>query len=141
MLTKEITLREFSVKLGDLLAESHKRGAPKTKGSPDKLPSEVIKREHKPTYQAPHRIEDKKVPMTQHKGSLNIQDQFLNHVRREKMIVSVRFLDGTAIQGHIKSFDNFCIQLESTPHGETLIYKHGISSITHSTLSDLAEKA
>lgn len=70
------------------------------------------------------------------KGAVNIQDQFLNHMRREKAPVTVHLLDGKEIHGHIKSFDNFCIQLESHSNGETLVYKHGISSITPSKVSD-----
>ncbi|MDO8444524.1 MAG: RNA chaperone Hfq [Deltaproteobacteria bacterium] len=70
------------------------------------------------------------------KGAVNIQDQFLNHMRREKAPVTVHLLDGKEIHGHIKSFDNFCILLESHSNGETLVYKHGISSITPSKISD-----
>lgn len=70
------------------------------------------------------------------KGGANIQDQFLNHMRREKTPVAVHLLDGKDIHGLIKSFDNFCIQLEPNPNGETLIYKHGISSITPAKGSD-----
>ncbi len=70
------------------------------------------------------------------KGAVNIQDQFLNHMRREKAPVTIHLLDGKEIHGHIKSFDNFCIQLESHSNGETLVYKHGISSITPSKVSD-----
>ena len=74
------------------------------------------------------------------KGAVNIQDQFLNHMRREKAPVTVHLLDGKEIHGHIKSFDNFCIQLESSSNGETLVYKHGISSITPSKISDYTKK-
>jgi host factor-I protein len=74
------------------------------------------------------------------KGGVNIQDQFLNHMRREKTPVTVHLLDGKEIHGHIKSFDNFCIQLESGTQSDTLIYKHGISSITPSQVSDYKKK-
>ncbi len=133
-------METFSVKLGDLLAGSNKKDVPKPEEKAKPHVSKVHKKEDEPVVQRPRENVRKEVSMTQHKGNVNIQDQFLNHVRREKTPVTVHFVDGTTIQGHIKSFDNFCLQLESNSHGETLVYKHGISSITHSKISDYAKK-
>lgn len=74
------------------------------------------------------------------KGSANIQDQFLNHMRREKTPVTVHLMDGKEIHGHIRSFDNFCIHLESHSVGEALVYKHSISTINPSVISDYTKK-
>lgn len=128
------------MKLGDLLAGSNKKDEPKPEEKAKTHVLKVHKKEERPVVQRHSENVRKEVSMTQHKGNLNIQDQFLNHVRREKTPVTVHFVDGTTIQGHIKSFDNFCLQLESNSHGETLIYKHGISSITHSKVSDYTKK-
>lgn len=60
---------------------------------------------------------------------MNIQDLFLNQLRREKTNVVIEMLDGKKIVGSIKSFDNFCI-LVQTPMEQILIYKHALSKIT-----------
>ena len=39
----------------------------------------------------------------------NIQDVFLNYVRREKLMVTVRMMDGTELEGRIKNFDRFAV--------------------------------
>jgi len=62
------------------------------------------------------------------KNQINIQDQFLNRIRRDRNQVTVELINGTKIEGVIHSFDNFCIVLR----GETdqLVYKHAISTIS-----------
>jgi len=66
--------------------------------------------------------------MTMMKNQINIQDQFLNRIRRDRNHVIVDLINGQKMEGVIHSFDNFCIVLR----GETdqLIYKHAISSIS-----------
>lgn len=132
----------FSVKLGDLLGKPYKPEAQAPAPREEKKTViKIVKAKDRPVQKE---IKDKKameVSMTTaNKGNVNIQDQFLNHMRREKAPVSVHMLDGKEIHGHIKSFDNFCIQLESHSNGETLVYKHGISSITPSKIADYAKK-
>jgi host factor-I protein len=58
----------------------------------------------------------------------NIQDVFLNYVRREKLIVSIRMMDGSELEGRIKNFDRFALILDQsgTDH---LIFKHAIAAI------------
>jgi host factor-I protein len=57
----------------------------------------------------------------------NIQDVFLNHLRKEKTPVVVYLTNGVRLKGVIKGFDNFVILLkESTLQ---MIYKHAISTI------------
>ncbi|PLX41099.1 MAG: RNA chaperone Hfq [Deltaproteobacteria bacterium] len=62
------------------------------------------------------------------KTKINIQDQYLNNVRREKAQVSVRLVSGVDLEGSLKAFDNFCVVLKS---GDTyhLLYKHAIESV------------
>ena len=59
----------------------------------------------------------------------NIQDAFLNTVRREKTTVVVYLLNGAKLTGRIRSFDKFSVLLESGTQ-EQLIFKHAISTIS-----------
>src|SRR3977135_4524911 len=59
----------------------------------------------------------------------NIQDAFLNTVRREKTTVTIYLLNGAKLLGRIRSFDKFSVLLESGAH-EQLIFKHAISGST-----------
>jgi host factor-I protein len=59
----------------------------------------------------------------------NIQDAFLNTVRREKVAVTIYLLSGAKLLGKIRSFDKFSVLLESNSQ-EQLIFKHAISTIT-----------
>jgi host factor-I protein len=60
----------------------------------------------------------------------NIQDAFLNTVRREKDAVTIYLMNGAKLTGRIKSFDKFSVLLESGAQ-EQLIFKHAISTISH----------
>jgi len=61
-------------------------------------------------------------------GPVNIQDQFLNKVRREKLWLTVELISGEKLHGTIMGFDNFCILLKAD--GDQLIYKHAVAAIT-----------
>lgn len=61
----------------------------------------------------------------------NIQDAFLNTARRERSTVTIYLLHGAKLTGRIKSFDKFSVLLESGSQDQ-LIFKHAISTITHS---------
>ena len=58
----------------------------------------------------------------------NIQDVFLNYLRREKLTVTIRMMDGSEIEGRIKNFDRFALVLDQsgTDH---LVFKHAIAAI------------
>lgn len=58
----------------------------------------------------------------------NVQDVFLNKVRKEKMSVTVFLVNGVKLQGMITWFDNFSMLLRRESHVQ-LIYKHAISTI------------
>jgi host factor-I protein len=62
------------------------------------------------------------------KAPFNIQDQYLNQSRKERVKVTVYLMSGEKMEGHIKSFDNFSVLLEVK--GDILIYKHAIAYIT-----------
>jgi host factor-I protein len=62
------------------------------------------------------------------KAPFNIQDQYLNQSRKERIKVVVQLMSGDKLEGFIKSFDNFSVLMDV--QGDILIYKHAISSIT-----------
>ena len=64
--------------------------------------------------------------------SQNLQDKFLNKIRKEKMSVTVFLVNGVKLQGMITWFDNFSMLLRRDSHSQ-LIYKHAISTIMPSS--------
>ncbi len=62
------------------------------------------------------------------KTQINIQDQFLNRVRRDRSHVIVELTTGRKIEGVILGFDNFCLILRG--EADQLVYKHAICSIS-----------
>ena len=58
----------------------------------------------------------------------NIQDVFLNYVRREKLTVTIRMMDGHEVEGRIKNFDRFALVLDRDGTDE-MIFKHAIAGI------------
>ena len=58
----------------------------------------------------------------------NLQDVFLNHVRKQKAPVTVFLVNGVKLQGIITWFDNFCVLLRRDGHSQ-LVYKHAISTV------------
>jgi len=58
----------------------------------------------------------------------NLQDIFLNTVRKSKMAVTVFLVNGVKLQGVITWFDNFCVLLRRDQQSQ-LVYKHAISTI------------
>ncbi|WP_458413822.1 RNA chaperone Hfq [Schinkia sp. CFF1] len=63
------------------------------------------------------------------KQSINIQDQFLNQLRKENIGVTVFLLNGFQLRGAIKAFDNFTVLLD-TDGKQQMIYKHAISTFS-----------
>jgi len=57
----------------------------------------------------------------------NLQDNYLNLLRKEKMQVIVYLTNGVRLKGVIKGFDNFVILLKES--SQQLIYKHAVSTI------------
>ncbi|MDC1042228.1 RNA chaperone Hfq [Amylibacter sp.] len=58
----------------------------------------------------------------------NLQDAFLNYVRKAKISVTIFLINGVKLQGNISWFDNFCVLLRRDGQSQ-LVYKHAISTI------------
>ena len=58
----------------------------------------------------------------------NLQDVFLNHVRKDKVPVTVFLVNGVKLQGVVTWFDNFCVLLKREGQVQ-LVYKHAISTV------------
>lgn len=58
---------------------------------------------------------------------INIQDHYLNQLRKERIAVTVFLTNGFQLRGVVKAFDNFTVLLE-TDGKQQLIYKHAIST-------------
>jgi host factor-I protein len=63
------------------------------------------------------------------KGQFNIQDQYLNQLRKERLKVVFKLSSGENVSGNIKSFDMFCVLIESEGGDDVLLYKHAVASI------------
>ncbi|AGK53142.1 RNA chaperone Hfq [Bacillus sp. 1NLA3E] len=61
------------------------------------------------------------------KTAINIQDQYLNQLRKDGTNVTVFLLNGFQLRGQIKGFDNFTVLFESEGK-QQLVYKHAIST-------------
>ncbi len=69
----------------------------------------------------------------------NVQDVFLNTLRKKKMPVTVFLSSGVKLQGNITGFDNFCIVLRRGPQVQ-LVYKHSIATVVPSGPLSLYEE-
>ena len=58
----------------------------------------------------------------------NLQDSFLNQLRKDKSTVTMFLMNGFQLHGIIKSFDGFTVVLDSDGK-QQLIYKHAISTV------------
>ncbi|MHA6484000.1 RNA chaperone Hfq [Paenibacillus sp. strain BS8-2] len=59
--------------------------------------------------------------------TINIQDTFLNQLRKDNIPVTVFLMNGFQIRGVIKAFDNFTIIIDSEGR-QQMVYKHAIST-------------
>lgn len=71
--------------------------------------------------------------------SQNIQDIFLNSLRKKRVPVTVFLSSGVKLQGNITGFDNFCIVLRRGPQVQ-LVYKHTIATVVPSVPFSLQEE-
>jgi host factor-I protein len=60
--------------------------------------------------------------------SVNLQDSFLNHVRKDGSEVEMMLVNGTSFKGSVRGFDNFTVVLHVGNH-QHLVYKHAIAQI------------
>ncbi len=63
------------------------------------------------------------------KANINLQDVFLNQVRKEHIPVTIYLTNGFQLKGLVKGFDNFTVVLD-TDGRQQLVYKHAISTIS-----------
>lgn len=63
------------------------------------------------------------------KPNINLQDVFLNQVRKEHLPVTIYLTNGFQLKGLVKGFDNFTVVLD-TEGKQQLVYKHAISTIS-----------
>jgi host factor-I protein len=71
------------------------------------------------------------------KSQANLQDIFLNQMRKEKIPVTMYLVNGARLTGTIKGFDNFVILMKQ--ENQQLVYKHAISTIIPDKPVELVE--
>ena len=70
----------------------------------------------------------------------NLQDAFLNSVRKSKTPLTIFLVNGVKLQGVVSWFDNFCVLLRRDGQSQ-LVYKHAISTIMPAQPVQLYEPA
>lgn len=73
--------------------------------------------------------------------SINLQDTFLNHLRKNSVFVTVFLLNGFQLKGTVKSYDNFTVLLVDADSKQHLIYKHAISTFVPAKAVEILETA
>ena len=68
----------------------------------------------------------------------NLQDVFLNNIRKNKVPVTIFLVNGVKLQGIVTWFDNFSVLLRRDNHSQ-LVYKHAISTVMPATPIQLWE--
>jgi host factor-I protein len=71
---------------------------------------------------------DKEIGPMDSKPAQNIQDTFLNTVRKDKSPITIYLVSGVKLTGRIRSFDKYSVLLENNSQ-EQLIFKHAISTV------------
>ncbi len=73
------------------------------------------------------------------KTSMNLQDTFLNNMRKEKISVKINLVNGNSLFGVIQGFDSFAIFIKHK--NQELIYKHAIATIAPvQAISQISDK-
>lgn len=63
------------------------------------------------------------------KSQMNLQDNFLNLVRKEAIQVTIYLISGVQLKGMVRGFDSFTVILESPGRSTQLVYKHAMASV------------
>ena len=66
------------------------------------------------------------------RGQANLQDMFLNQMRKEHVPVTIYLIGGVQLKGLVKGFDAFTVMLDSPGKPTQIIYKHAIASVVPS---------
>ena len=72
--------------------------------------------------------------------SQNLQDAFLNEVRKQKVPLTIFLVNGVKLNGVVSWFDNFCVLLKRDGIAQ-LVYKHAISTIMPGTPVLMGDKS
>jgi host factor-I protein len=64
--------------------------------------------------------------------AINLQDMFLNQVRKEGIMVTIYLMGGVQLRGSVRGFDAFTVLLDSPGKPTQLVYKHAITSVVPS---------
>jgi len=75
--------------------------------------------------------------MNDKEARTNLQDQFLNTLRRERTQVAVFLVNGIKLTGRIDSFDQFVVHLKGHDQAGQMVFKHAISTISPSHHVDI----
>jgi host factor-I protein len=78
--------------------------------------------------------------MIVNKGTVNLQDNFLNAARKDDLMLTIFLVNGYQIKGTVRSFDNFTILL-NVDNKQQLVYKHAVSTIIPFRNINLAQPA
>ncbi len=70
---------------------------------------------------------------------INLQDAFLNAIRKDRVPVTVYLLSGYQMRGTVRGFDNFVIMLDCEGK-QSMVYKHAVSTITPTRNINLAQE-
>ncbi len=63
------------------------------------------------------------------KTQINLQDAFLNQLRKENIPVTIFLINGFQLKGTVRGFDNFTVILDSDGK-QLMVYKHAISTVS-----------
>jgi host factor-I protein len=62
------------------------------------------------------------------KSPINLQDTFLNQIRKENLPVTIYLVNGFQLKGLVRGFDNFTVVIEFE-NRQQMVYKHAISTV------------
>jgi host factor-I protein len=86
------------------------------------------------------RLSAKEIGTMDSKPAQNIQDTFLNTVRKDKSPITIYLVSGVKLTGKIRSFDKYSVLLENNSQ-EQLIFKHAISTVVSGRMGGLHGEA
>ena len=69
---------------------------------------------------------------------INLQDDFINRIRKKKVMVTLYLVNGVQLRGTVSAFDNFTLLLDVNGR-QQLVYKHAVSTVTPSVNLSLEE--
>jgi host factor-I protein len=98
--------------------------------SPHQPPGEAIQRRARNVRgKAPRRAADGVEETSLNKRPANLQDGFLNQLRRQRIPITLFLSSGVQLRGNLAGFDSFVMILESPGKPTQLVYKHSIVSV------------